>query len=94
VALSYQWPGGNCATSAQVSASDFISDATHRRPCLSCPQYSGTTPIGSRAMIARPATLSHRAKAKMPLSRLRNDAGSSSRYSALITSQSEPVWNA
>ena len=94
VAVSYQCPGGNWATSAHSSTSAFISEATRRRPSRSWPQYSGTTPIGSRAMMARPLALSHRAKAKMPLSRLRNEAGASSRYSALITSQSEAVRNA
>ena len=43
-------PAGTARRRRRRPTSAFISDATHRRPLPSWPQYSGHTPIGSRAI--------------------------------------------
>ena len=51
---------------SHTACSAFISDANQVEPSAPFPQYSGHTPIGSRAAVKVPAASSTSTHAKMP----------------------------
>lgn len=84
------WPGGNTSIRSHTSCSALSSLANQKAPSLSTPQYSGLTPMGSRAAIHAPVRASCRTKAKTPSSWCTQSAPWAA-YSGKMTSQSEPV---